>query len=137
MLYDYEIVSGSTYATDQQAQQKNLEMFLQLYLKSQTPQGNTLVNDLKASGYSFEFGELFKRIFSMSGVQDWDKILVELSHGEKDQQTLQTDAQKFQSVIQQIQGNINQVPPQPGQEQPAGQQGQPPAPPMGMGQVGQ
>jgi hypothetical protein len=128
LLYDYEIVSGSTYATDQAAQQKNLQMFLQLYMNSQTPQGNTLANDLKTSGYTLNFGELFKRIISSSGIQDWDKILEEQSEQEKDQNTLQTDAQKFQQVIQQIQGNINQVPPQPGQT-PAGL---PQSPPQGV-----
>ena len=127
MLYDYEIVAGSTYAMDQQSQQKNLQMFLQLYLQSQTPNGNSLEADLKASGYNLNFGELFKRIISMSGIQDWDKILEEQSQQEKDQQILQTDAQKFQQVLQQVQGNMNGIPAQPSQPQ----AGMPPQAPQG------
>lgn len=112
--YDYEIIPGSTYAVDQEAQQKNLEMFLQLYLKSQTPQGNMLVNDLKQSGFELDFGELFKRIISSSGIQDWDKILKEMPEQEKDQMVIDQNMQAFQQVLQQVQGNPNAVPAMPG-----------------------
>jgi len=129
MIYDYEIVPGSTYAMDQQSQQKNLSMFLDLYMKSQTPQGNLLVNDLKTSGYNLNFGELFKRIVSSAGIQDWDKILQEQTQEEKDKAVLNKDAQTFNNVLQQIQENTQQVPAKP-------QGGQPPAQGMPQAPIG-
>jgi len=114
MLYDYEIVSGSTYAVDQKSQQENLSMLLDMYNKSQTPQGNMLVSDLDRSGYKFEFGELFKRVISMGGIQDCDKILVEKTEEEKDQSVIDENNQIFQQAVQQAMGGINTVPPQQG-----------------------
>jgi hypothetical protein len=91
-------------------------MLLQLYTQSQTPQGNILVEQLKQEGYNFKFGELFKRIVSNSGIQDWDKILEEQSEEEKTETTLETDAQQFQNALGQVQPNINQVPEQQQQQ---------------------
>lgn len=116
LLYDYEIVSGSTFALDQQAQQENIQMMLNLYQQSQTPQGNKLVDDLRAGGYDFNFGELFKRLISKGGIEDWDKILTELSEDEKADMVLQKDAQKFQQILQQAAGGLGQVPPQPNEQ---------------------
>ena len=116
-LYDYEIVSGSTYAVDQKSQQDNLSMLLQLYLKSQTPQGNMLTAELDREGYILKFGEIFKRIVANGGIQDWDKILVEKTESEKGDTVLQNDAQTFLNALQQVQtGGVQQV---PAQEQPA------------------
>lgn len=131
-LYDYEIVSGSTYAVDQDQQQKNLAAMLQLFQSSQTPNGNLLVQQLKSEGYDFKFGELMKRIISSSGIQEWDKILVEMTEGEKADQVLEGDKQQFQQALMQMNGNVSNTPPQPGQPQ-----GQPPpgtTPPQ-MGQT--
>lgn len=117
-LYDYELVSGSTYVNDKKAQQENLSMLVDLYLKSQTPQGNSLVNDLKNDGYILKFGELFKRIVSESGIQDWDKILEEMTPQEKTDSKLEANNQAFQGVLQQMQmggQNMNQIPAQPQQ----------------------
>ena len=114
-LYDYEIVSGSTAAMDSKAQQENLSSLITLYIKSQTPNGNTLVADLDREGYTLKFGELFKKVVASSGIQDWDKILVEKTEEEKDQTILQNDAQVFQNVLAQMQQgqNMNATPPQP------------------------
>jgi hypothetical protein len=112
-LYDYEIVSGSTYAVDQKQQQTNLGNLLQLFQASNTPQGNSLVEALKANGYDFNFGELMKRIISSSGIQDWDKILTELMPEEQGQTVLDTHNQQFQMALQQMQGNVNQTPTDP------------------------
>lgn len=121
-LYDYEIISGSTYVNDQKTQQENLAMFVEMYLKSQLPQGgNSFVNDLKQDGYNFHFGEAVKRIISQSGIQDWDKILEEMTDKEQVDNTTQQANQQFQTMLagmQQGQQNMNQIPPQPGQEQP-------------------
>lgn len=128
VMYDYEIVSGSTYALDQDAQQENLARLLELYRSSQTPNGNQLVADLEQQGYKFNFGELFKRVVSSSGLQDWDKILTEKTEQEKGEEILNQDQMMFEQVLQQMQSgqNINQVPPtpQPGM-QPDMQQGMP------------
>lgn len=123
VMYDYEIVSGSTFAVDQKAQQDNLQMFMQMYLQSQTPNGNMFVETLKQEGYNFKFGELFKKIFSNSGIQDWDKILQEMNTEEMGEGVLNQHAQEFMQVLQGLtQQNIGAVPPQPGQIDPMGGQ---------------
>jgi len=120
VLFDYEMVSGSTYAVDQQSQQQNMVMLLQLLLKS--PE---LIQMIDQEGYTIKMGELFKRVISNSGVQDWDKILEEKTEEEKNDAILQADAEKLAMIMEQVAGgagaggaemNMNQVPPQPGQE---------------------
>jgi hypothetical protein len=130
-LYDYEIVTGSTFAADQKQQQENMSMLLTMFQQAQTPQGNTLVEQLKQEGYNFKFGELFKRIVSNSGIQDWDKILEEMTDQEKGDATIGQDQQQFQAAIQQMMGNVSQTPAQPG-AMPQGLPGQQPMqPPVG------
>jgi hypothetical protein len=124
ILYDYEIVPGSTYAIDQKQQQANLAMLMQQFQQAQTPNGNSLVTQLEQDGYKFNFGELFKRIVSSSGIQDWDKILTEQTPEEKDQRTMEADAQQFQQALQQMNMNPAQTPPIPN----AGIMQQPPQP---------
>ena len=123
VMYDYEMISGSTFAIDEKQQQENMSMLLQLYMQSQTPQGNVLVTQLEQEGFKFKFGELFKRIMTKSGMQDWDKILEEMTDEEKMELDLKTKAEQFQAAMDQ---NLNQVPEQPAQQpaQPA-QQSQP------------
>lgn len=114
VLYDYEIVPGSTYVIDQKTQQENLNFLLQLYLQSQTPNGNLFVANLEQEGFEFKFGELVKRLITNSGTQDWDKILVEKSNEEKGQAVLEQDVQTFMQAMEQVQNNqVQQVPPMP------------------------
>lgn len=117
VVYDYEIVSGSTYAVDQQSQQQNMVMLLQLLLKS--PE---LIQMISQEGYTIKMGELFKRVISNSGVQDWDKILEEKTEQEKAEAVLQDDAERLAMVIEQMQMqqgpgganmNMNQIPTPP------------------------
>lgn len=119
-LYDYEIVTGSTYAVDQKQQQQNLGNLLTLFQQAQTPNGNLLIEQLKQDGFSFNFGELMKRIISNSGIQDWDKILKELTPQEQGDNTLQQHSDMFQQALLAAQ-NINQTPAMPGQQ--SGQMG--------------
>jgi hypothetical protein len=105
IIYDYEIVSGSTYAVDQKTQQENLVTMMQTLI--QNPQ----VLELLGQDYEIKFGELFKRIISNSGIQDWDKILVERTEEEKADFVLQQHAQEFMQAAQQA-GNMNQIPPE-------------------------
>ena len=58
-LYDYEMVSGSTYAVDQQSQQENLAVLIDMVIKN--PQ---IIQALDQEGYTLKFGELFKRTIS-------------------------------------------------------------------------
>jgi hypothetical protein len=125
-LFDYEIVSGSTYANDQKTQQDNLQMLMGLYMQSQTPQGNVLVRDLDRDGFILKFGELFKRFVSKSGIQDWDKILVEKTDKEKGQTIMNDNMQMLNQAMQQMQG-VNQVPPQPQEANGQMMSNQPPA----------
>jgi len=115
VVYDYEIVSGSTYAVDQQSQQQNMVMLLQLLLKS--PE---LIQMISQEGYTIKMGELFKRVISNSGVQDWDKILEEKTEQEKAEAVLQDDAERLAMAIEQMQQppgginmNMNQIPTPP------------------------
>ena len=139
VLYDYEIVSGSTFAADQQSQQENMSMLMEMFMKAQTPQGNWLVQTLAQSGFNLKFGELFKRIISSSGIQDWDKILEEQTEEEKTKAILNADMQKFQQALMQAQGGMNQVPAQPGmpgEQMPPGQVPPEMGQPQGMPQGG-
>ncbi len=100
-LYDYEIVSGSTYALDQKQQQENISQLIEMYLKYQTPQGNMLDQLLKSQGYEFKFGEAVKRQIANSGIQDWDKLLVEMTPNEMGDHHLDTADQQFSQALQQ------------------------------------
>lgn len=111
-LYDYEIVAGSTYAVDQKQQQQNLGQILSLFQASQGPQGNLLIQQLEKDGYKFNFGELFKRIISSGGIQDWDKILTEMTPQEQASTVLNADNQQFQQALSQM-SSINQTPVDP------------------------
>jgi hypothetical protein len=145
MLYDYEIIPGSTYMVDQQQQQQNMGNLLTLFQQAQTPNGNMLVEQLKQDGYQFNFGELLKRIISNSGIQDWDKILTEIGPQEQAKQILAQHAAQFQSAISAMNANPNQTPPMPNGTQPGGMAapgGQPPPSqppeqnPMGQSPIG-
>jgi hypothetical protein len=125
LIYDYEIVSGSTYAVDQKQQQQNL---IGLFTALTNPAVYQLIQgELQKEKKVLNVGEMITRIFSNSGIQDWDKIIVDRTNDP----TLQLDqqAQQFQQVLQQM-GGVNGVVPQPNQNQPQGQVGQGQSPQM-------
>ena len=112
ILYDYEIVSGSTYAVDQNRQQENLATFLQLLLRA--PQ---LLQILQQEGKVVRFSELFTRMMTNSGIQDWDKIILDKRDAEaiaSPEEIMNNADMQFQNMIQQYSG-VNQIPPQPAQ----------------------
>jgi hypothetical protein len=125
LLYDYEIVSGSTYAIDQKAQQENLMNLFQSLTNGATagPTGITspVIELLKQDGKTPKIGELFTRIISNGGIQDWNKIIVDTK--DDPDALVQQDQQIFMQALQQA-GGMNQIPPQPGQ-QPGMPQGMP------------
>jgi hypothetical protein len=131
-LYDYEIISGSSYALDEKSQMENLTSLFQMFVAN--PQiGQQLIQLLDQQGFQVKLGEMFKRIVTKSGIQDWDKILVEKTPMEMTNTTLNQHANQFKMAVQQAMGgNMNQVPPQPGQPQGIPQPGQmPPSQPAG------
>jgi len=114
VLYDYELVSNSTYAIDQKSQQQNLVMLMDMFMKAEGPNGNSLEQRLVEGGYNFNFGELFKRVISNSGIQDWDKIVEEKTDAEKkEEQILAQASQQFEQAMAQM-GGMNTVPSQEG-----------------------
>lgn len=119
-IYDYEFVSGSTFAMDEAAERENLANLMQMYNAAQTPQGNMLVADLDKQGYTFKFGELFKRIVIKSGIPDWDKVLEQKTKEEIAKTTLDADAQAFEQMKNQFMSGqgMGNVPPGPAGEQP-------------------
>ena len=77
---------------------------------------------ISQEGYTIKMGELFKRVISNSGVQDWDKILEEKTEEEKAEAVLQDDAERLAMAIEQMQMqqgpvganmNMNQIPTPP------------------------
>lgn len=139
LIYDYEIVSGSTYAIDQKQQQQNL---IGLFTALTNPAVYQLIQgELQKEKKTLNVGEMITRIFSNSGIQDWDKIIVDRTNDPT--LALDQQAQQFQQILQQM-GGVNGVPAQPGQPGQAGPAPQPqpmpqPQPTMngqGGGQIG-
>jgi hypothetical protein len=113
--YDYDIISGSSYASDKETQTRNLTSLLDLYVKSQTPNGNTLAMDLEKDGYKLHFGELFKQVVANSGIQEQSKILEELKTEEVAEKVMAQDTQLFQqAMMQQQSAGVGGIPAQPG-----------------------
>jgi hypothetical protein len=115
-LFDYEIVSGSTYQADKAEQQDNLISILRLFQKS--PE---LVQVLEQKeGMRVNMSEIIKRIMINSNIQDWDKILMK-SQGPDPEQVKAETTNAFIQSLQQAglpqesipQGLINQIPATP------------------------
>lgn len=106
VVFDYEMVSGSTYAVDQAQQQENLRSILDLFMSN--PQ---FIQYLKErENKEVVLGELITRIMANSGIQDWDKIVKDVND---DPEAVLNNAQKqFDQAVMAMQG-VNQVPPQP------------------------
>jgi protein-disulfide isomerase-like protein with CxxC motif len=87
---------------------------MQLFAIAGNPQTFQFIQQaLLNEGKEIKLGELLTRIISNSGIQEWDKIIVE-----KNPQDIINDANmKFQVALSQAHG-MNGIPPQP--------QGQPP-----------
>jgi len=104
ILYDYEIVSGSTYLVDQKSQQENVNGLLSMILqdpemKQQVIQtGYAQLGNIKVS-----VGELLKRSIVNSGLQDWDKIIEEEKPEDMTNRILDEGTQQFIQAVQQMQ----------------------------------
>lgn len=121
-LYDYEVVSGSTFALDQQSQQENLSKIMGMFMTN--PQtGAMIMQMLDQQGYTMKIGEAFKQFFANSGIQDWDKILVEKTPEEQADTIFGNFQQQFEMAASQVLAqNMQQTPagqpamPVPGQQ---------------------
>ena len=106
VLYDYEIVEGSSFSVDEEMQMKNLTSMIEMLTKN--PQ---LIQEAQNRGIDINMGEMIKRVISKSGIQDWDKIVTEMKEEDRTEQILQNDMQQLTMAMEQMQG-IGQVPPQ-------------------------
>lgn len=68
----YYVDAGSSSKKDDKTENENLGAIMALVMKN--PQ---IMEALQAKGLQLDMAELFKRFFISSGVQDWDKILIE------------------------------------------------------------
>jgi hypothetical protein len=105
LLYDYEIISGSTYAVDQKQQQSNLMGILNLMLNPQSYQ--LIQQSLQMEGKELKVGELFSRIISNSGITDWDKIVVDKTN-DTEAMMGDMDAQFSQALQEVVQGQTSE-----------------------------
>jgi len=150
ILFDYEIVSGSTYVADKEEQQANLTSLLQMLIQNMQANPQTgevtspMIERLKSEGKETLLSELITRILSNSGVQGWDKILPDLTGGDpqayKTQQVLKQNQQQLDMALQQMmQPSMNQIPLEQGMQPEMGMpqggmpsQGMPEGMPQGM-----
>lgn len=135
ILFDYEIVSGSTYQADKAEMNGNLQSTFQaltqnMQMDQQGQVTSPLIMRLKQEGRDVKVAEIFTRILANSGIQDWNKLVPDLTNGNPeqyqqqqqeeqinqvfDQQAQQQQAELEQMMQQMAQGNINQVPQTPG-----------------------
>jgi hypothetical protein len=119
-IFDYEIVSGSTFQADQADQQKNLISILSMF----TSQPQLIQYLEQGEQKKVMLGELITRILSNSGVSDWDKIILDLNNGNVDQaneQVLAEHQQMFEQAAQEAMGGtMNQIPVDPNMQVPQG-----------------
>jgi hypothetical protein len=113
--WDYEVISGSTYALDKQAEQDSLRAYIQMYLEN----GQVIEQLLQRDGFKLKFGEMFKSAFMGSNIKNWQNFLEEMTDEEKADLVLDKDKQAFEQAMQQQmaggQQPINSVPQQPTQ----------------------
>lgn len=106
VMYDYEIISGSTHMRDQEKQQENLiELFKSLTEGLQIDQqsGNVtspLLQQLRSENRDVKFGKLLDRIVINGGIQDFDKIIID--KGDDPEAIMEDTNQKFMLAMQQL-----------------------------------
>lgn len=161
IVYDYEIVSGSTYVTDQAKQQENL---IQLFTKAVEgaqlgPDGKVtspIMEMMRQGGKEIDIAEAYTRLWANSGIQDWDKIVRDIATAGENAETQGQDGvddpdaigeREAAMAMQDVEAQIAQAMqamsegqmPQGGGQQMMPQQGQmpmqPPQMPMPQGQT--
>lgn len=123
ILYDYEMVSGSSFAVDKQNQQDNVLALLNLLIQNAqpSPQGGVtspMIELLKMEGTNIKFTKLLTQLVS-ENVNNWDEIIesqdAEKSPAEEDDLAMQEHQQQFMDLVAQMDEGVNQIPAQPGQ----------------------
>lgn len=120
-LYDYEIISGSTYLVDQDTQQKSINSLIALIMNNPAlmqqavQSGEVILGNVK-----IKVGELMKRSIVNSGIQDWNKIVEEEKPEQVMERQIDNATEQFVQAVQQMeQGQMGQPQPNP-QEVPIG-----------------
>jgi len=122
-LYDYEIISGSTYAPDQAAQQQALHELLGLVTQNmQVGQDGKVTSPIllkmETEGKEVKISEIVSHIMADANIKDISKIIIDKNESGRnltfeEQAAMQGDQEQFLQMLQQMQGGgINQVPPQ-------------------------
>lgn len=130
VLYDYEMVSGSSFAVDKQAQQENILALINLLLQNAQmgQQGITspFLELLKVEGTSIKFSKLLTSLVS-ENINNWDEIVdsqdSEKTPAEEDDAVMEQHKQQFMDLVAKIdEGDISQIPPTQGVSQDMPQQ---------------
>lgn len=121
ILYDYEMVSGSSFAVDKQNQQDNVLALLNLLIQNAqpSPQGGVtspMIEILRSEGTNIKFTKLLTQLVS-ENVNNWDEIIesqdAEKSPAEQDDLAMQKHQQEFMDLVAQMDSGVNQIPPTP------------------------
>lgn len=134
VLYDYEFVSGSSFATDQQKQLENLQATFAWLSNPQV--GPYVEQRLKQEGTTINFTKILEGIMSKN-TENWDEMIItqkkDTPGAEQDQQILDQHQQQFIQMVQGMGGAAQQTQPQPSMGQDITQI---PPQPQDMGQGG-
>lgn len=116
ILYDYELVSGSSFAVDQQKQLENLQATFAWLSNPQV--GPYVEQRLQREGTTLNFTKLLTGIISKN-IDNWDEIVqtqdMNNPSNQQDQQILQEHQQQLMQMMQGMLGGEGgqQIPPQP------------------------
>jgi hypothetical protein len=143
-VYDYKIVSGSTYATDQEKQQQTLVDMFKMFTEKMEMNPQTgevtspVLERMKSEGKDVQLGEMLTRIVANSGIQDWDKIIVDKNKNPTG--FIDDHMKQFQAAMMAMGGDVTQIPgnaqPQMPQQQVPGQMPVMPQMPQQQPQMG-
>lgn len=122
VLYDYEFVSGSSFATDQQKQLENLQATFAWLSNPQV--GPYVEQRLEKEGTTINFTKILTGILSKN-TENWDEMLItqdkDTPGAEQDQEIIKQANEQFMQMVQGMQaggeGGVTQIPPQPQQDQ--------------------
>lgn len=121
ILYDYEMVSGSSFAVDKQNQQDNVLALLNLLIQNAQPSPmggvtSPMIEILRSEGTNIKFTKLLTQLVS-ENVNNWDEIIesqdAEKSPAEQDDLAMEDHQKQFMDLVAQMDGGVNQIPPTP------------------------
>lgn len=134
VLYDYEFVSGSSFATDQQKQLENLQATFAWLSNPQV--GPYVEQRLQKEGTTINFTKILEGIMSKN-TENWDEMIItqkiDTPGAQQDAAILDQHQQEFMQMVQGLGGAAQQTQPQPGMGQDITQI---PPQPQDMGQGG-